>query len=243
VRTRSETIGSLGRSPARQSKGPENAPPPLRGPEEPPAPERGLVARWLRGAFLDNTGLKFLSLVLAVTVFLLINTDKDREITVRVGVKYDLPADKVLVSEQLEEVKVTIKGAWRRLRQFDERELGRIELDLRSSPTGDIAITPDMIGNLPPGLEVLSISACSRPWSRSRPSRSASKAAPMPSSSSPSSSSPKGSVSTRLRELPSRSGSSRSWSPRKCRACRSRSAATAPTRRSGGSCPRRSRSR
>jgi len=161
VRPRSETIGALGRSPARQSKGPENVPPPLAGPpngKDPPPPERGLLAAWLHGALFENTGLKFLSLVLAVTVFLLINTDKDREITVRVGVKYEVPADKVLVSEQLEEVKVTLKGPWRRLRQFDERELGRIELDLRNSPTGDIEITHDMISNLPPGLEVMSIS-------------------------------------------------------------------------------------
>jgi len=156
VRSRHETIGALGRSPARQSKKPEPAPPP-RDPVDPP-PDRGALRRWLHGALFENTGLKFLSLVLAVTVFLLVNTDKDREITVRVGVRYELPADKVLTSEQLDEVKVTIKGPLRRLRQFDERELDRIELDLRNSPTGDVAITNDMISNLPPGLEVLSIS-------------------------------------------------------------------------------------
>jgi YbbR domain-containing protein len=155
LRNRHETIGALGRSPARQSKQPSQPIPPIR--DEPPPSESGVVRRWIRGALFENTGLKFLSLVLAVTVFLLVNTDKDREITVRVGVRYDMPADKVLTSEQLDEVKVTLKGPWRRLRQFDERELGRIELDLRNSPTGDVAITHDMIANLPPGLEVLSI--------------------------------------------------------------------------------------
>jgi YbbR domain-containing protein len=97
-------------------------------------------------------------MVLAVTVFLLVNTDKHREITVRVGVKYEYPADKVMTSEPLDEVKVTLKGPLRRLRQFDERELGRIELDLRNAPSGDIAITKDLISNLPTGLDVLSIS-------------------------------------------------------------------------------------
>lgn len=158
MRQRSETIGALGRSPARQSKSPEPSPPPSRGPEDDgPPTDRGYLRRWIRGALLENTGLKFLSLVLAVTVFLLVNTDKDREITVRVGVRYELPADKVLTSEQLDEVRVTIKGPWRRLRQFDERELGRIDLDLRNSPSGDVAITHDMISNLPPGLEVISV--------------------------------------------------------------------------------------
>jgi len=52
----------------------------------------------------DNVGLKFLSMVLAVTVFLLVNTDKDREITARVGVSYTMPEDKVLISDRVEEV-------------------------------------------------------------------------------------------------------------------------------------------
>ena len=155
MRPRSQTIGTLGRSPARHSRPqPIVAPPP---PSGPPPPEPGLLRRWVHGALFDNVGLKFLSLVLAVTVFLLINTDKDREITVRVGVKYEYPADKVLVSEQLDEVRVTLKGPWRRLRQFDERELNRITLDLRNAPSGDVGITPDLITNLPPGLEVMSI--------------------------------------------------------------------------------------
>jgi YbbR domain-containing protein len=158
MRPRSQTIGTLGRSPARATRPPPTKPP-TEPPVEPPPPEKGAVGRWIHGALLDNIGLKFLSMVLSVTVFLLVNTDKEREITVRLGVKYDYPADKVLVSEQLDEVRVTIKGAWRRLREFDERELGRVRLDLRNAPTaGDIAITHDLITNLPPGLTVTSVS-------------------------------------------------------------------------------------
>ncbi|HEU4732984.1 MAG TPA: CdaR family protein, partial [Kofleriaceae bacterium] len=111
---------------------------------------------WLRGAMFDNIGLKFLSMVLAVTVFLLVNTDKDREISARVGVSYTLPEDKVLVSERIDEVRVTIKGAWRRLRKFDEREIDRINLDLRRASSGEIAITNDMI-HLPSGVSVTAI--------------------------------------------------------------------------------------
>jgi len=157
VRDKPPTLSNLGRMPARQSR----TELPMQPPEEPDDDGRGVVGRWIHGALFVNTGLKFLSLILAVTVFLLVNIDKDREITVRVGVKYDYPPDKVLVSEKLEEVRVTIKGPWRRLRQFDERELGRIELDLHNAPTGDVAITHDMIGNLPPGLEILAISPSS----------------------------------------------------------------------------------
>jgi YbbR domain-containing protein len=158
MRSRSDTIGPLGRSPARQSQQPPSTPPAPPSRLPPPMPEGGAIRRWLRGALFENTGLKFLSLVLGVTVFLLVNTDKDREVTVRVGVRYEYPADKVLVSEVLDEVRVTIRGPWRRLRQFDERELGRITLDLRTAPTGDVAITPDMVTNLPPSLIVTAIS-------------------------------------------------------------------------------------
>lgn len=151
MRTRRETLGSLGRAPARTSRTP-----PVNPPHGEPPHERGAVRRWLRGAFLENLGLKFLSLVLAATVFLLVNTDKDREITARVGVSYAMPDDKVLVSERLDEVRVTIKGPWQRLRKFDEREVERINLDLRHAPAGDVVITPDMI-HLPSGLNVTSI--------------------------------------------------------------------------------------
>jgi YbbR domain-containing protein len=160
VRGRSETIGTLGRAPARQSqqlpKDP-NAPRLPSVPVEPPPPEKGAIRRWLHGAFFDNVGLKFLSVVLAVTVFLLVNDDKDREITVRVGVGYVLPEDQVLVSDRLDEVRVTLRGPWRRLRHFDERELNRISVDLRNAPSGEIVFTADML-QMPPGLTVASIS-------------------------------------------------------------------------------------
>lgn len=119
-------------------------------------PDRGGARRWIHGALFDNVGIKFLSLVLAVTVFLLVNTDKEREIRVRAGLDYRFPADKVLVSDELHEVTLTVKGPWRRLRNFDERELSRILLDLSAAPTGDVAITTDMV-QLPPGLTVTSI--------------------------------------------------------------------------------------
>jgi YbbR domain-containing protein len=143
------TIAPIGpRMPVRAS-----TPPPV--PPDPP-PERGDLRRWLRSALFDNVGLKFLSMVLAVTVFLLVNTDKDREITAHVGVSYMLPEDKVLVSDRIDEVRVTIKGSWRRLRKFDERELDRINLDLRRASSGEVPITSEMI-HLPSGVAITSL--------------------------------------------------------------------------------------
>lgn len=152
---RSPTLGSLGRPPPRPTTPRPTTPLPVT-PDPPPPPERGALRRGLRSALFDNMGLKFLSMVLAVTVFLLVNTDKDREITVRVGVSYTLPEDKVLVSQRLDEVRVTIKGAWRRLRKFDEREIDRINLDLRGVPNGELPLSSDMV-HLPSGITVTSM--------------------------------------------------------------------------------------
>lgn len=151
---RRDTISMLGRGPGRRTTTETRAvvPPPERDRE----PERRGVGAWLRGAFLDNVGIKLLSLILALTVYLLVNTDEHREINARVRVAYVLPPDKALVSERVDEVRVTIRGRWRRIKQFDEREIDRIDLDLTEVTGGEVAITPDMI-DLPRGLEITSI--------------------------------------------------------------------------------------
>jgi YbbR domain-containing protein len=129
---------------------------PTRMPEPPPPPAGARVRAWLRGAVLDNLGLKFVSLVLALTVFILVNTGQEREIRARVGVSYVLPDDKVLVGDRVDEVTITVRGTWNRIRHFDERELERINLDVTHSQAGELALTPDMI-KLPPGLTITSI--------------------------------------------------------------------------------------
>lgn len=115
------------------------------------------VYQGLKEAAFTNLGLKLLSLILALTVFLLVNSDRDREITLHVGVSYTLPDDKVLVSERIPEMRVTVRGPWRRLRRFDERELDRVNLDLSRVSGGDFPITNDMV-RVPSGISVVSIS-------------------------------------------------------------------------------------
>lgn len=120
------------------------------------APRRTLGGR-IRGAFADNLPLKLLSIILALTVYLLVNTDESREINARVRVAYVLPADKALVSERVDEVRVTIRGPWRRIKRFDEREIDRIDVDLTGVASGgEVTITPEMI-EVPRGLEITSI--------------------------------------------------------------------------------------
>ncbi len=120
------------------------------------APREPARAGWLKAVFVEHLGLKVLAALLTATVFLLVGSDEPREITARVGVAYVLPAGKVLVSERIDEVKVTIKGPWRRIKRFDERELDRITLDVTKVRGGEVPIGPGLI-DVPDGLEVTSV--------------------------------------------------------------------------------------
>src|SRR4051812_20978957 len=84
-----------------------------------PPPPASRVQAWLRGALLDHLPVKALALLLTLTVFLLVGSDEDREIAAHVGVSYVLPDGKVLVSKRVDEVRVTIKGPWRKIKRFD----------------------------------------------------------------------------------------------------------------------------
>jgi YbbR domain-containing protein len=121
-----------------------------------------VIGSWLRGAFLHNAALKFVSLVLAVTLFILVNTNKEAIIGVNVGISYELPEDRVLVSERMDQVRLTIKGPWRRIERFDERELDRIHVDLTNMRSGPYTFSEDAI-KLPDGLALLSINPTTIP--------------------------------------------------------------------------------
>jgi YbbR domain-containing protein len=154
---RIETVSALGRVPARvPSRSLPTVPPVPGGPHEDAPGVWARVRGWLRGAFLENLVLKFVSAILATTVFILVNTDREREIVATVGVSYTLPEDKVLVSERVDEVRVTLKGPWRRIKRFDERELERVHIDLTRVQGGEVAITPDQI-NVPSGLRITGV--------------------------------------------------------------------------------------
>jgi YbbR domain-containing protein len=126
------------------------------GADEPRRGAGALVKAALRAAFVDNAPLKFVALVLSLTIFILVHSDEDAVIGAYVKVSYTMPADRVLVSEPVDQVRITVKGPWRRIRRFEERSLEPIHLDLTSVRSGEFAFQDDMI-KLPPGVELQSI--------------------------------------------------------------------------------------
>lgn len=115
------------------------------------------VRGWIRRAFFDNAAIKFVSLVLAVTLFILVNTGQDVTIRLDVGIAYTMPEDRVLVADPLDKVTIEVRGSWRRTRRFDERELERVRIDLRERDDGVFEFT-DGLFRLPHGLELVSVS-------------------------------------------------------------------------------------
>lgn len=121
-----------------------------------PADKPKLTLRgWLRSAIFDNASIKIVALVLSITVFILVNTG-DAVINIRVGIVYTMPEDRVLVSNPVDSVRIAISGSWRRIKRFDEREIGRIHIDLRKQSEGEYVLDRSMF-KLPPGIKLVAI--------------------------------------------------------------------------------------
>ena len=118
------------------------------------------VGGWLRGALVDNAAIKFVALVLALTVFILVHSDEQAVTGATVNVTYTMPADKVLVSNRVDQVRITVKGSRRRIRRFNRHELEPIHIDLTHTQNGELFFQPDMF-DLPEGLDLVSITPAS----------------------------------------------------------------------------------
>jgi YbbR domain-containing protein len=105
--------------------------------------------------FADELPIKILSMVLAVTLFVLVRNDKDATSGAYVKVIYTLPEDRVLVSDPVPEIKVAVRGPWTKLQHLD-RSLEAIHIDLTRVHTPDVRIDEDMI-KVPAGVRVSSI--------------------------------------------------------------------------------------
>jgi YbbR domain-containing protein len=115
-----------------------------------------VVGRWIRGAFVANYPIKFVALILALAVFVLVQSDEDVEISVYVNLHYAVPEDRVLVSEPIEQLRITVSGSSRRIQRFDERAIERVHVDLSDRQSGEFYFTSDMF-EVPEGLRVVAI--------------------------------------------------------------------------------------
>ncbi len=114
------------------------------------------MPRSLLRKLLENLPLKLVSLAIAAGLFVFVRTDKDAATSAYVKVVYTLPRDRVLVSEPVSEVRVGVRGPWTRLKNFDERDLDPIQVDLSRFRGGEVRFDDTQV-KLPVGLRVTSI--------------------------------------------------------------------------------------
>lgn len=114
------------------------------------------VGRWVREAFVENYPIKLAALVLAIAVFILVHSDDDVEISVYVDVAYHVPDEKVLVSEPVDRVRLTVSGSRRRIQQFDERAMERVVVRQEEGQSGEFSFSADMF-DVPEGLRVVGV--------------------------------------------------------------------------------------
>lgn len=122
--------------------------------------ERPKLSGWLRAgfrkAFVENAALKLVAFLLALTVFILVHSDRDAMQPVTVPLRYVAPPEGLtLVSEPPTAVRVTVKGSRRRLKRLDESEIDPILVTLTN--TGEFVFQPKMVQGLPSGVEVATI--------------------------------------------------------------------------------------
>lgn len=104
---------------------------------------------WLLGLFLDNYGLKLLSLAFAIALFSLVRSEEDAQRSVYVDVVALLPpkhSDKILVSPLPARVKVTLRGSRSRLASLERDDVPPVQMDLRDPGKQFYYFDPSSVG-------------------------------------------------------------------------------------------------
>lgn len=115
--------------------------------------------RFLRNAFTANLGLKAISLVFALLLFVYVHGQQNiQQRTVPVGVVSVPPEneDRELMTRIPPNIHVTLRGTARALDQLIHSGLTPVEIDLRSGEKRSVQFTRDLF-NLPPGVEIVFI--------------------------------------------------------------------------------------
>ncbi|MFO0549353.1 MAG: CdaR family protein [Polyangiaceae bacterium] len=120
---------------------------------------QGRVQRFFASIFLENLGLKLVSILCAIGFFISIRGSERAELRFDVGIAHADPpesARRILVKEPPSQISVTLRGPRSQLETLP-RDLGTLTLDLSTGRESILEIKPSMIPNLPPGVEVAQV--------------------------------------------------------------------------------------
>jgi YbbR domain-containing protein len=117
----------------------------------------GAVSGWVRAAFSENLGLKALSLLFAMGLFVYQKGQEDQQQrTVAVGVVMRLPAESArreLMTPIPANIHVTLKGTTRAIDRLIQTGVAPVEIDLRDGQRDSIVFEPGMF-SLPPDVAI-----------------------------------------------------------------------------------------
>lgn len=107
-------------------------------------------------AFVENAALKFVALVLALTVFVLVHSDENDVYHPWVSVTYSQEEGRVMTSKRVDQVQISVRGTRRRIKRLQKQRLESIHVDASRLSNGDLLLEPSMF-NLPEGVELISV--------------------------------------------------------------------------------------
>ncbi len=116
--------------------------------------------RRLRSLLLDNLHLKAIALVLSLGLFVFVRGDRVTEVGVMVPVMYEVPDNRVLVTEPVRQLRVTLAGRQSRLRAIVRRGLDDASVDLRGF-TGTNYVFDESLLQMEPGVRLVAIQPAS----------------------------------------------------------------------------------
>lgn len=110
----------------------------------------------LRSLLLDNLPQKAIALAMAISLFMINREDRTSEFGFPVTVRVNRPANRVLVSPLIEQVKVTVEGKYRTLRDFSPQSVPPLQINLTGFEGQQVSFDPEMF-KLPPELKIIRV--------------------------------------------------------------------------------------
>jgi len=105
---------------------------------------------------VENAALKFVALVLALTAFVLVHSDVNDVYHPWVSVTYSQEKERVMVSERVDKVQISVRGSRRRIKRLQKRRFESVHIDATRLSNGDLLLEPSMF-DLPEGVELISV--------------------------------------------------------------------------------------
>jgi hypothetical protein len=125
--------------------------------DEQPDTALGKARQIAHNIFVRNGHLKAIALLLTVALYLWVGEDRETQMIAAAPVRFSVPEELILTQPNIDRVKLTLRGRWSSLNQFDQNDLEPVVIQVSPEDDGQVVpITPDAV-QLPPGVRTTSI--------------------------------------------------------------------------------------